>query len=234
MKKFFFLVMFSWLVNSPLAAANLETLLPAKIDVNDKSALQRGAKIYMNYCSGCHSLRYMRYNRMAQDLGLVTFDGEIDEVLLFNNLIFTHAKIQDPIEISLSLTDARQWFGTLPPDLSLITRKRSPDWIFTYLKSFYVDSTRPFGSNNLLIPGVAMPNVLAPLSGKIILRKNEEKTYPTLSQLIRVTNGEMTEQEFDNTLQDLVTFLSYVGDPNKNNRHTIGYFVLFSSVFFLL
>ena len=128
-----------------------------------KTHLQRGAKLYMNYCSGCHSLKYLRYSTMAKGLGLTTFDGQIDKPLLQDNLIFTTLPVHSPIEIAMSEEDAVQWFGIKPPDLSLIARARGTAWIYTYLKSFYADNTRPFGSNNMLVPDVAMPNVLLSL-----------------------------------------------------------------------
>ena len=147
-------------------------LLKLSVDVHNKERLQRGAKLFMNYCSGCHSLQYMRYNRMAKDIGLTTFDGEADPNLLYNNLIFTKAKVHDPIRISLPKSDAREWFGVLPPDLSLVARRRGSSWLYTYLKSFYIDKNRPFGTNNLIVPDTAMPNVLESLSGIFKVKKN--------------------------------------------------------------
>ena len=214
-----------------VAGANDHRLLPIDTDVQDPARLQRGAKIFMNYCSGCHSLRFMRYNRMARDLGLTTFTGEIDTDLLKNNLIFTTAQIQDPIQISMPPTDARQWFGRTPPDLSLSARERGADWIYTYLKSFYVDKSRPFGANNLLVPDVAMPNILAPLQGNVIAEKNSELKP---SDIVLVARGEMTEQEFDSALQDLVTFLVYVAEPVQLIRYRIGVFVLLFLLVFLV
>lgn len=224
----FMLFMISFLLISMEGYANHSIdLLPVTVDLSDQSSLQRGAKIFMNYCSGCHSLRYLRYNQMATDLGLTTFDGEIDNDLLINNLIFTKAAIHDPIEISLPSADARQWFGVLPPDLSLSARKRGARWLYTYLKSFYVDENRPFGSNNLLIPEVAMPNVFAPLMGKMaLIPYPNAQLAPDMGRLIKVEEGEMSEQAFNNTLQDLVTFLVYVGEPAKLTRYHIGYFVI--------
>ena len=202
-------------------------LFDVTIDLHDQSSLQRGAKIFMNYCSGCHSLRYLRYNRMARDLGLTTFDGDIDNDLLINSLIFTKAQVLDPIEISLPAADARQWFGVLPPDLSLSARKRGARWLYTYLKSFYADESRPFGSNNLLIPEVAMPNIFAPLIGKMALIPYPNAALaPDVGRLMKVEEGAMSEQQFNQTLQDLVTFLVYVGEPAKLTRYHIGYFVL--------
>lgn len=159
------------------------------IDVHNKATLQRGAKLYMNYCSGCHSLKYIRYNRMAEDL-------------LKNNRLFTEAFINDPIRIALPPEDAQQWFGIVPPDLSLITRQQGALWVYQYLKSFYSDDARPFGVNNLLVPGVIMPNILEPLF------------------------GQLSESQSNQLLQDLVTFLVYVGDPEQTIRYRIGYFVL--------
>jgi len=197
------------------------------VNIKDKASLQRGAKLYMNYCSGCHSLKYMRYNTMAKGLGLTTFDGDVDKDLLYNNLIFTTAKHHAPIEIAMPDADAREWFGIQPPDLSLIARKRSPNWLFTYLNSFYADDKRPFGANNLLIPGVAMPNVLAPLQGKVIaVRKNSDHSEGNINYLLMTKKGTMTQHQFDQALTDIVNFLVYVGEPAKLIRYRIGFWVI--------
>ena len=149
-----------WIICSLLLLIPVQTLgasesaIPLKsviIDIKDKESLQRGAQLFMNYCSGCHSLKYMRYNRMAEDLGLTTFDGQVDEDLLKNNLIFTQAVIYDPIQIAMLPEDAKQWFGMVPPDLSLSARDRGPQWLFNYLQGFYSDDSRPFGVNNIMI-----------------------------------------------------------------------------------
>ncbi|WED42467.1 cytochrome c1 [Legionella cardiaca] len=223
------------LVASFVHAANNVALLPVNIDLHDSAKLQRGARIFMNYCSGCHALRYMRYNQMATDLGLTTFDGEIDKDLLFNNLVFTSAKIHDPIQISMPEKDARQWFGIVPPDLSLTARERGPAWIFTYLKSFYEDKSRPFGTNNLLIPDVAMPNILEPLIGRVIGITEGQGPKPHVSHLVLVEKGEMGIQQFDSTLEDLVTFLAYVAEPAKLVRFRIGVgVIIFLCIFWLV
>lgn len=205
-------------------------LSTARINLQDNAALQRGAKVFMNYCSGCHSLKYLRYNAMAKDLGLITFDGDIDEDLLYNNLIFTSAKMYDPIVNSMPPEDAQQWFGKVPPDLSLKAREKGPDWIFTYLKSFYVDPKRPFGSNNTLLPDTAMPNVLAPLMGKVVLVK---PTAALQAHLLLVEPGEMHPAAFDSMLEDLVTFLTYVSEPVQRERHAIGIGVLLFLLIFI-
>ena len=216
-----------------IAVADELRLLPIDVNVQNTDRLQRGAKIFMNYCAGCHGLRYMRFNRMAYDLGLITFTGEINTNLLKNNLIFTTATIQDPIEISMPPTDARRWFGRVPPDLSLSAKERGADWLYTYLKNFYADKKRPFGANNLLVPDVAMPNILAPLQGHVIANNSDEVTVNGKSfNLVLVSRGDMTEQEFDSTLKDLVTFLVYVAEPTQLIRYRIGVgIILFLLVF---
>jgi ubiquinol-cytochrome c reductase cytochrome c1 subunit len=209
-------------------------LLPLTVDLHDTAALQRGAKVFMNYCSGCHSLRYMRYNRMAKDLELMTFSGAIDTHLLVSNLIFTKATVYEPIVNSMPETDARQWFGRVPPDLSLAARERGSAWIYTYLKSFYLDTTRPFGANNLLVPDVSMPNVLAPLEGTVIaVHQKTHEDHPL--SLVLIEQGEMSPQQFNRTLQDLVTFLTYVAEPVQLIRYRMGLIViLFLFVFFMV
>lgn len=184
----------------------------------DQAALQRGAGVYMNYCSGCHALRYMRYNRLAEDLGLLTFSGQVDKTLLKNNLIFTKATPEDPIEISMPMTAARQWFGVEPPDLSLIARVRGAAWLSAYLKGFYEDKRRPFGSNNVVFPEVAMPDVFAPLRGTVQRDKH--------GQLLLINPGQISTQELDQMIQDVVYFLGYVAEPMYDLRQKIGLFVL--------
>lgn len=202
--------------------------LPFKPMVSDTASLQRGAGLFMNYCSGCHSLRYLRYERLAKDLGLLTFTGEVDTDVLKNNLIFTKASVYDPIKISLSPEDARQWFGMVPPDLTLKARERGPQWIYTYLNSFYADATRPFGSNNLLVKDVAMPNVLEPLSGIRTKVYDSAKGKP---YLMTIDAGEMNSQAFDAAVGDIVNFLVYASEPVQLKRYRMGFFVM---AFFLV
>lgn len=205
------------------AMANGVPLESISVNIKDKPRLQRGARMFMNYCSGCHSLKYLRYNRMAEDLGITNFDGQIDQDLLKNNLIFTHSTPFDPINVALPPEDAKQWFGKVPPDLSLVARSRGPAWIYTYLKSFYQDKSRPFGTNNILIPNVAMPNILEPLMGNSILVENKESHA---SYLLLVEPGDMQESQFDDALKDIVTFLTYVGEPAQLVRYKLGVFVI--------
>ncbi|MCE0722356.1 cytochrome c1 [Legionella resiliens] len=199
------LCFFSLLLNSVVLAHS------AEVDVQDKASLQRGARLFMNYCSGCHSLNYLRYNHMAKGLGITRFDGRINEDLLKNNLIFTQATVNDPIRIALPPEDAKQWFGIVPPDLSLVAREKGTEWLYSYLNGFYRDDARPFGTNNRLVPGVAMPNILETL------------------------NHELPKDQFNNELHDLVSFLAYVGEPMQSIRYRIGlYVVSFLFVLFLV
>ncbi|WP_367606458.1 cytochrome c1 [Legionella sp. W05-934-2] len=220
---------------STQAAASTETPLePIPVNLKDKAALQRGAALFMNYCSGCHSLKYMRYSRMAEDLGLTTFSGEVDKDLLYNNLIFTESKEHDPIQIAMPKDDARTWFGVEPPDLSLTAREKGSAWIYKYLTSFYADNTRPFGANNLLVPGVAMPNVLLPLSGRRIAVMDKVDGKEVIDYLQTVEQGEGTPQQFDSSVRDLVHFLVYVSEPARLTRYYVGSGVLLFLVIFLI
>ena len=204
------------------AFATERIIQPVSIDIHNKERLQSGAKLFMNYCSGCHSLKYMRYNRLAEDLGLTDFPEKTNDNLL-NNLIFTQARPYEPVQIAMLPEDAQQWFGVVPPDLSLSARERGPGWLYHYLKSFYNDSSRPFGVNNLLVPNVAMPNVLEPLIGQMVLVA-DPKSH--VSSLLLKKNGAMHPVEFDNAVQDLVTFLVYVGEPAQLIRYRLGFWVL--------
>lgn len=208
------------LVNAETLSPIIKPVTSLAVDVTDRARLQKGAMFYMNYCSGCHSLQYLRYNRMAQDLGLTTFSGSVDEALLKNNLIFTQARIDDPIRIAMPAEDALQWFGILPPDLSLSARARGTVWLYNYLHGFYRDETRPFGSNNRLFADVAMPNILAPLAGEVI---QSAGAHP---QLTIAQAGAINSREFDELVLDLVTFLSYAAEPAQLARTKLGPYVL--------
>ena len=180
-------------------------------DLADRANLQRGAKLYMDYCSGCHALKYMRYNRMATDLGLTIFAGHGDNKSVLSNQIFTTSTENDPIQISMPERDARQWFGRLPPDLSLSARERGAGWLNAYLNGFYADPRRPFGANNVLVPGLTMPNVLDPMQRS------------------------MSKLQFDRNIEDLVAFMVYVSEPVKLMRYRLGIAVtLFLCIFLLV
>lgn len=209
-------------------------LLKANVDLRDKPSLQRGAKWYMNYCSGCHSLRYMRYNRLGKDIGIVNEDGSLNADIVRNNLIFTDAKIGDLINVAMPEKEAKQFFGIEAPDLTLEARIRGADWIYTYLMSFYSDPKRPWGVNNRLFPDVAMPNILGGLQGmqfpvyrtETIPYNGNTKQINVIDHLQLINDGRMIEQEFECMVRDLVNFLSYVAEPVKLQRYSLGIWVL--------
>ena len=214
-----------------VAVAEGEGSLPQSgADINNTESLQRGARNFMNYCSGCHSLKYLRYNRMATDL-------KIPESELAGNLMFTSDKAFDTIGTSMP-ADAEGWFGKQPPDLSLMARARSVDYIYAFLKGFYVDKTRPWGTNNLVLPGAAMPDVLAGLQGlQKPVFKNEPDEHGSANMVLvgvePMTAGALKPEEYDQFVRDTANFLDYAGEPVKAKRQSMGVFViLFLLVFF--
>lgn len=194
-----------------LAAGPSVNLDKANNDLSDKESLKRGFESYINYCLGCHQLQYQRYNRTFADLG-------IDEKEGVANWMPTGEKAGDHITNTMPAKDAAKWFGSAPPDLTLEARFRSPDYIYTYLRTFYVDSGRPFGVNNKVFKDVGMPHVLQDLQG---IRTADE--HGVLSP---ATGGTMTEEEYDAFVRDLVNFLEYTAEPNKLEREALGYWVI--------
>lgn len=196
-------------------------LQSAGTDITDRASLQRGAQLFMNYCSGCHSLKYLRYSRMAEDLGLSE-----DEVQ--KNLNFTGAKVGETIDVSMP-AESKDWFGKQPPDLSLIARVRGRDWVYTYLKSFYLDESRPVGWNNTVFPNASMPNPLWRLQGlqHAEFGKADPKTGERPVERLRVTEpGTQDAQGFDRTARDITAFLEYAGEPAALKRQSIGVWVV--------
>lgn len=189
----------------------------APVDVSDYASIQRGARIFMDVCSGCHSLKYERYDSLAKGIQITDENGKVLEDLVKNDLIFTGESIYSPIETAMRPVDAAKWFGIAPPDLTLEVRYRGADWVYDYLRSFYVDPTRPYGVNNLIYPSVAMPHVLLNLQGEQVLT-------PTGLRLAKA--GKMTPKEYDSAVADIVNFLAYVAEPHQLERHRIGIWVL--------
>ncbi|MBM3358311.1 MAG: cytochrome c1 [Betaproteobacteria bacterium] len=208
--------------------AELVKLDRAPIDETDLISLQRGARTFVNYCLNCHSAGYMRYGRL-QDLGL-------NEAQIRDNLIFTEAKIGDLMRVAMDPKEGKEWFGVAPPDLSVIARSNaSPagsgaDWLYTYMRSFYRDSTRPMGWNNAVFPNVGMPHVLYQLQGEQALTTAERATWggrkEKVQRLVVEKPGSMTPPEYDRMVADLVNFLVYVGEPAKRSRIALGIYVL--------
>ena len=209
------------LVSGSAQAASVDNLELEHIETNfrDKDSLQRGFKYYMNYCVSCHALGYARYERTADDL-------EIPHELVLDNLVFDDSLIGDLIENSISEEDARNWFGAAPPDLTLSGRVHTADWLYTYLKSFYNDPSRPLGTNNKTFPDVGMPNVLHELQGDVTC-DNHDAGDPGQCELQYIEGtGAMSAEEFDIIIADLVNFLYYIGEPIRNRRQEIGIWVL--------
>ena len=209
-------------------------LMSANVDLNDVASLQRGAKLFVNYCLSCHSAKYMRYNRMAEDLSLT-------EEQLKQNLMFAADKVGDTMSVAIQPDDAEKWFGTAPPDLSVITRSRSPDWVYTFLLSFYEDKdpARMFGVNNVVFEATAMPAVLSSLQGVQELVEEEVADGHGGTTVKKVLNlkeaGSMNPAQFRRAMRDLVNFLTYVGEPAKLVRYQIGTWVLlFLAVLFAI
>ena len=206
-----------------------------KVDINleNKDSLRHGAKLFVNYCMGCHSASFMRYNRLGRDLGL-------SEELVADNLVFTAdfkknprgemSKVGETMDIAMQADDAKKWFGTLPPDLSVIARSRGADWLYTYLRTFYRDESRPFGVNNAVFKDVGMPHVLWELQGvtEPVFEEVEEhgKMIKKLVGVKTVKPGTLSEAEYDNAIRDMVAFMVYLGEPAKLERYTLGVWVL--------
>jgi ubiquinol-cytochrome c reductase cytochrome c1 subunit len=207
-----------------MAASSQHQLESAAIDLGNKPSLQRGAKYFVNYCLSCHSAKQLRYSRMAKDL-------EIPSELVELNLMFTGEKIFDGMGISMRAKDAEKWFGVNPPDLSLIARSRGADWLYTYLKSFYVDASRPFGVNNTLFPMVGMPHVLADLQGLqepvyVDVEREDGSVKQVIEKLEITQAGKMTPREYDKAMNDLVNFMVYMSEPAQMERKAMGWKVL--------
>jgi ubiquinol-cytochrome c reductase cytochrome c1 subunit len=186
-------------------------------NVDNTASLQRGAKYYVNYCLGCHSAQYVRYNRLAEDL-------QLSEDQLLENLMFTGEQPFDTMSIAMDPDDAARWFGTPPPDLSLIARSRGTDYLFTFLRSFYVDPASPTGVDNLVLPGTAMPHVLWELQGiqEAHVMADPEHAGEEHTELELVRPGSMSVEEFDGVVRDIVNFLDYIGEPMQLERQSLG------------
>ena len=204
------------LANSAAQKNELASKFKANISINNKSSLQRGAKYFVNYCSGCHSLKYMRMSTLAEDL-------DIDEALFSKNLLFNNKKIGETMTIAMKESDAIEWFNAVPPDLSLTARSKGANYIYSKLNTYYEDDSSATGYNNVALPNSSMPNILAGLQGgqKIIL-DSEEKPL----RLEKVSNGTLSEIEYKDLTNDITNFLVYVAEPAKLRRYSIGFWVL--------
>lgn len=216
-----------------LAAGGSAVLMNAQNDLTNTASLRRGARNYVNYCMGCHSASFVRYNQLAKDL-------QLSEKQMLENLMFTGDRIFDTMEIAMPADEASAWFGRTPPDLSLIGRSRGADWLYTYLMTFYVDENAPVGTNNLVLPGASMPHVLWELQGlqRAVFREDlddDGNVHKVFERFEQVTQGNLTEKEFQQFTRDIVNFLAYIGEPVQLKRRAMGGWVLaFLLVFFVL
>jgi len=209
------------------AIANEEIeLQSANIDLSNNESLQRGAKHFVTYCLGCHSAKHIRYLRIAIDVGA-------DPQKVLKDIAPEGASIYDQLHSAMNKHDAEKWFGTQPPDLSLIARSRGADWLYSYLKSYYIDPTKPLGVNNLVFKDTAMPNPLWQLQGE--QHAEQRKTiYGEYTKLVIEEPGTLSEKDFDLFVNDLVNFLVYVGEPVQLERQRLGKYVILFLLLFLV
>lgn len=242
MKKYLFALIMAVLPVSALAAGGGVPLDHIEVDLKNEASLQRGMATFVNRCLGCHSADYQRYERAANDLGM-------PPELVQEYMIFGDQKVGEQMTIAMSKDDAANWFGNPPPDLSLEARLRGPDWIYTYLRSFYQDPARPWGVNNVVFKDVGMPNVLQDLQGVQINNCTPEElahrhanaeidplTGARMSECLTVVDGsgKLSEEEFDQTIYDLTNFLTYMGEPYRLESERLGIKVLiFLAIFFV-
>lgn len=189
------------------------------IDVFDQDSVRRGAEHYVHYCQGCHSLKHLRYSRLAKDYG-------IDDATMKGEFLLGERKMHETLLSAMRPEDAEHWFGAPAPDLSLSARARGADWIYTYLQSFYLDPTRPSGVNNLLASNVAMPNVLADFQGLQAPLMAHQQGVEYIEKLKLVQPGSMSPEAFDRALHDLMNFLVYVSEPSQLQRLKLGKYVI--------
>ncbi len=208
-------------------------------DLDDKPSLQAGFATYVNYCIGCHGMRFQRYERTADDLG-------IPHDVALETVVPAGKQIGSLMKTAMDLENAKKWFGAPPPDLTMVARVRSPEWVYQYLKSFYIDPVRPFGVNNTVFPNVGMPHVLMDLQGTqrmgcvqkpVILESGAEKRDPLIpgkaiteekcgELYVEDGSGALSAEEYDKLVYDLVNFMYYVSEPAKLERHALGVPVL--------
>lgn len=214
--------------------AHLDHMEP---DLGNQASLQRGAKIFTNYCMGCHSAEYSRYKRVAKDLG-------IPQELYEQNLIFTDARFGELMNNAMPEQEAASWFGKAPPDLTLTARVNGPDWLYSYLRAFYKDESRPHGVNNAVFDKVGMPHVMVNQGGLCAQAPHlgkEPEVDPATGEVVGdeiceewAIEGSMEPKEFDRAMYDLTNFLVYLGEPALMDRKRIGVYVLiFIGVFFI-
>lgn len=205
-----FAIIFLLYSSISFSAENIE-LSKAPIDLTNNQSLQRGAKTFVNYCLNCHSANFMRYSNL-QDIGL-------SAETIKNDLLFTGDKIGDTMSVNMSAKDSKKWFGASPPDLSVVARSRGADWIYSYMRGFYSDPSRPMGWNNTVYVNSAMPHILWELQGEQILN-------PKTKKLEKFSSGKLNAKEYDAMIADLTNYLVYMSEPDQLKRKKMGYYVI--------
>jgi ubiquinol-cytochrome c reductase cytochrome c1 subunit len=210
---------------APGASAATEgvELMAADNDIYNKASLQRGARNFVNYCLGCHSAKYVRWNRVGADLGIP--EGEL------KSLQFTGTAPFDTMQSGMPAEAAKRWFGNAPPDMSLLARSRGTDYIYTFLMTFYADDSRPHGVNNLALPGTAMPHVLSGLQGvqKAVMKSHTGEDGKAVSAVEKLEAGDvgtLKPEEYASFVRDTVNFIEYIGEPIQTKRRDLGVWVI--------
>jgi len=223
-----FLLGLVFMLPMAIQAAESVQLDKAPINPNNKASLQRGAKIFVNYCLNCHSAAYMRYNRLIE-IGL-------SEEQIRENLMLAGGKIGDTMKVNMARPDGNAWFGAAPPDLSVEARARSADWLYSYMRGFYRDDARPTGWNNVVFDKVAMPHVLWQLQGVQVLNaETDQNAGSATSRLLLHEPGQLTPKEYNALVADLVNYMVFMSEPAKHARLHLGvYVLLFLGLFFVL
>ena len=220
MKRLITLICLLGLSAPVLAAGGAEPPYSFKPQLRNDASLQRGAKYFMNYCSGCHGLEFLRYQRMAKDL-------DMPLELVEENLIFDGSKPGQHIHTAMPAEEGAKWFGQAPPDLSLTARSRGPSWIYSYLLTFYVDPAKPLGVNNVMLPGASMPHVLWQLEGWKALAPRDDEDHggghgPAKPNFKTLEEGSLNTAEYRKVAGDITNFLAYAAEPGKVDRQNLG------------
>lgn len=217
------------LVAAQSFAAGGATLEHADIERDNIASLQRGARNFVNYCSGCHSAKYVRFNTIGRDL-------ELSDDQLIENLMFNAEKTFETIQVSMPEASAGRWFGVVPPDLSLIGRAKGADYVYSFLKGFYVQADSPTGVDNTVLPGTSMPHVLWELQGyqKAVFSEHTDAGITTqhFEGFEMLTEGSLDAEGYDEFVRDTVNFLVYIAEPVRSERRTLGVWVLIYLIFF--
>jgi len=225
-----------FIATQSMAAGGGVHLEPAEIDPDNVSSLQRGARNFMNYCSGCHSAQYVRFNTIGKDL-------DLSEEQLVDNLMFNAEKTFETIQAAMPAKDAERWYGTAPPDMSLMARAKGADYVYNFLKGFYVSEDSPTGVNNTVLAGTSMPHVLWELQGyqeahfaEHVENEGTDKESRTIAfeGFEILSPGSMDAEEYDEFVRDTVNFLAYIAEPVRSDRRKLGVWVLMFLIFFFI